>query len=143
LKVVDLNLLIYAVNRDSPFHKRSRAWAERALSGEETVALPWAVVLGFLRVTTSPRILAHPLSTDQAIATVSAWLDLPNVVLLEPGDKHWELLQRTLSAVGTAGNLTNDAHLAVLAIEYGAELCSSDADFGRFSGLRWINPLIE
>ena len=44
-------------------------------------------------------------------------------------------------AMGTGGNLTSDAHLAALAIEYGAELCSSDADFARFPGLKWRDPL--
>lgn len=46
-----------------------------------------------------------------------------------------------LMPLGTAGNLTNDAHLAALAIEHGAELCSSDNDFSRFEGVRWVNPL--
>jgi predicted nucleic acid-binding protein len=46
-----------------------------------------------------------------------------------------------LERLGTAGNLTADAHLAALAIEYQAELHSTDADFSRFSGLRWRNPL--
>jgi predicted nucleic acid-binding protein len=39
------------------------------------------------------------------------------------------------------GNLTADAHLVAIAIEHGAELCSTDAGFGRFDGLRWRDPL--
>ncbi len=39
------------------------------------------------------------------------------------------------------GNLGTDAHLAALAVEHGCELASTDTDFGKFSGLRWINPL--
>jgi uncharacterized protein len=34
-----------------------------------------------------------------------------------------------------------DAHLAALAIEHNATLYSNDSDFGRFSGLKWVNPL--
>jgi predicted nucleic acid-binding protein len=37
--------------------------------------------------------------------------------------------------------LTSDAYLAALAIEYGAELYSSDTDFRRFPRVNWINPL--
>ena len=38
-------------------------------------------------------------------------------------------------------HLVPDAHLAALAIEHGLVLCSADADFARFPGLRWHNPL--
>ena len=41
---------------------------------------------------------------------------------------------------GDDGNLTTDAHLAALAISHGAVLASCDADFARFSRLRWHNP---
>jgi hypothetical protein len=63
------------------------------------------------------------------------------VAPLAPGDEHWRLLRGLLLASGTAGNLTTDAHLAALALEHGAELCSTDADFARFPGVRWRNPL--
>jgi uncharacterized protein len=143
VKVVDLNLLLYAVNRDSPRHAAARAWLEQALSGDEPVGLPWVVLLGFLRVATSERILPHPLTATQALGVVDGWLAQPPVVVPAPGDGHWRVLRELLRVAGAAGNLTTDAHLAALAIEQGAELCSTDADFARFRGLRWVNPLDE
>jgi predicted nucleic acid-binding protein len=50
-------------------------------------------------------------------------------------------MRTLLEAVGTAGNLTSDAHLAAMAIEQGATLCSTDGDFARFPGIRYANPL--
>ena len=141
MKVVDLNVLLYAVNRDAAHHRAARRWLESALSGEETVALPWVVLLGFLRIATNPRIFPSPLTTPDAITIVDGWLDRPNVIALTPGDEHWATLRALLTDTGTAGNLTTDAHLAALAIESGAELCSTDADFGRFPGVRWVNPI--
>ncbi len=141
MKVVDLNLLLYAVNRDSIHHARARTWLEQVLSADEPIALPWAVLLGFLRIATSPRVLPHPLSVEQAIAVVDSWIAEPVVVPLAPGAEHWRILRELLAEAGTAGNLTSDGHLAALAIESGAELCSSDADFARFKKLRWTNPL--
>jgi len=141
VKVLDLNLLLYAVNRDSPRHSDAKAWLQDAMSGEERIALPWTVLLGFIRLTTSPRVLEHPLSVDDALRTVDAWLSQPSVSPLEPGDDHWNILRDLLFEAGAAGNLTTDAHLAALAIEHGAELCSTDADFARFKRLRWTNPL--
>ncbi|MDP9178398.1 MAG: type II toxin-antitoxin system VapC family toxin [Gemmatimonadota bacterium] len=141
MKVIDLNLLLYAVNRDSPRHSDAMTWLQEAMSGEERIALAWTVMLGFIRVTTSPRVLEHPLSVDNALRTVDAWLSQPSVSPLEPGDAHWSILRDLLLEAGSAGNLTADAHLAALAIEHGAELCSTDADFARFKRLRWTNPL--
>ena len=141
MKLVDLNLLLYAVNRDSPEHRRAKAWIEELLSGEETVALPWVVILGFLRVATRARILPHPLTPKQAVAVVDSWLARPQVVLLHPTEDHWGILRGLLADTGTAGNLTTDAHLAALAIEHEAELYSTDTDFARFSQLRWTNPI--
>ena len=143
MKVLDLNVLLYAVNADGPHHQAARAWLERLLSEDETVGLPWVVLLGFLRISTHPRVFATPLEPAQAIAVAESWLERPCVELLSPGSGHWELLRELLLASGTAADLTTDAHLAVLAIERGAELHSTDTDFARFGSLRWVNLLQE
>lgn len=141
MKLVDLNLLLYAVNGDAPLHARARAWLERTLSEPEPVVLPWVVVLGFLRIVTHARVIAEPLDAERAMAIVDGWLERPNVMTLGPGEGHWSTLCGLLRASGTAGNLTTDAHLAALALEHEAELCSTDGDFARFAGVRWNNPL--
>ena len=137
----DVNLLVHACNADSPRHAAARQWWEDALNGSEPVGLPWAVLLGYIRLTTNRQILASPLPATEACADVRAWLTRPNATVLHPGDGHAEILFHLLEDVGTASNLTTDAHLAALAIEHQALLCSTDADFARFSGLRWTNPI--
>jgi toxin-antitoxin system PIN domain toxin len=130
--VVDANLLIYAIDRDSPNHTKARRWLEDALSGTTPLGLAWVVVLAFLRLTTRPGILKRPLAPEQALAFVDEWLAQPYVQALAPGERHWAVLRNLLRATGTAGNLTSDAHLAALAIEHGCTVCSSDSDFKRF-----------
>ena len=110
-------------------------------NSEEPVAFTWVVVLGFLRIATNPRIQPRPLTAAQAVTVVEGWLAQPVTRVVVPGDEHWRILKSLLHHVGTAGNLTTDAHLAALAIENGATLCSTDTDFQRFSHLRWVNPL--
>jgi len=141
MRFVDTNILLYAINRDSPLHKRAKTWLEDALSGEETIALPWVVILGFLRVATNPHILPRPLRSDEALAVADGWLGRPQVIALVPGDEHWTILRGLLAESGAGGNLTTDAHVAALAIESGSTLCSTDADFARFRHVRWVNPL--
>ena len=72
---------------------------------------------------------------------VDSWLAQPAVTVVDPTDRHSAVLRHLLDPLGAAGNLTSDAHLAALAIEHGATLCSADVDFSRFAGLRWANPL--
>jgi len=141
MKIVDLNLILYAVNEDAPLHRRARAWWENALSGEEPVGLAWVVILGFLRLATRPVVLPSPLAVGQALGLIHEWFAQPSCVIAHPGDGHWAILRGLCEDSGTAGNLTTDAHLAALAIEHGGTLYSTDGDFARFDGLRYKNPL--
>lgn len=136
----DVNVLVHAYNAGSPAHARARAWWEETLSSSAPVGLAWSVALGYIRITTHPRIAEHPLTVDRACAHVEAWLAQPQVMLLHPGERHAAILFGLLRGLGTAGNLTSDAHLAALAIEHQGEVASTDADFSRFPGLRWRNP---
>ena len=138
----DVNLLLYAVNEDSPFHSKAKTWLESTLSGPETVGFSWQVLLAFLRLTTRPGIFQTPLKTAQAFAMIRSWLDQPPATILHPGPKHLRIMEDILTPLGKGGNLTSDAHLAALAIELGAELHSLDNDFSRFASLHWRNPLL-
>jgi toxin-antitoxin system PIN domain toxin len=141
VKLPDVNLFLYAADTTSPRHEAARAWVQETLSGAETVALSWTVLLAFLRLSTNPIVFERPLRPDQALDLLDGWLERPCVTVVDPTERHAAVLRELLDAVGTAGNLTSDAHLAALAIEHGALLCSCDADFSRFPGLRWVDPL--
>jgi toxin-antitoxin system PIN domain toxin len=141
VKLPDVNLLLYAIDERSPKHDRARPWLEEVLSGTEAVAFSWTVLLGFLRISTNPAIFENPLQPDEALDYIDAWLARSCATTVAPTVHHAAQLRRLLPPLGAGGNLTSDAHLAALAIEYGAELCSSDTDFARFDGLRWLDPL--
>ena len=140
MKIVDLNVLLYAVNEDSVHHRTALRWWEEALNGDEKIGLPWIVLIGFLRLSTSPAVFSRPLDADTALRKVDDWLALDTTRLLTERDEHWEILRSLLADAGTAGNLTTDAHLAALAISHGAVLVSFDTDFSRFKGLRRETP---
>jgi toxin-antitoxin system PIN domain toxin len=137
--VVDANVLLYAVNEDAPHHDLAKKWLDGALNSD-AVGFSWVAILAFLRITTSRRMFDRPLSTDEAIGVVRAWLGQPGGVMLDPTERHLELVHGLLRPLGTAANLVNDAHLAALALEHGAGVVSFDMDFDRFDGLRWTTP---
>lgn len=139
--VPDLNVLIYATDSTSPHFAKAHPWWTRTLSGSELIGLAWSVSIGFVRLTTNPRVFAHPLTAAESIGIVSTWLASANVVPVEPTGRHLAIMQGLLVDVGVAGNLIPDAHLAALAMEHGATLASADADFDRFMGLRRVNPV--
>ena len=141
MKLVDINLLIYAINRDAPHHVQAKKWLEQSLSGDEPFGFAWIVVLGFLRIVTSGRIMPAPLAPEVALDVMDNWLQQPPSVTVSPSYQHWTILKELLEPLGTAANLTSDAHLATLAIEHGARLYSTDNDFSRFPMLRWTNPI--
>jgi uncharacterized protein len=136
----DVNVLVHAHNADSAVHAAARRWWDDCLAGSQGIGLAWAALLGFVRITTNRRIVARPLAPADVMARIERWLALPQVHIAMPSDQHFVRLRAELERLGAAGNLTTDAHLAVLAMERGYVLCSTDADFARFPALRWMNP---
>jgi len=141
MMLVDANLLLYAYHSKSEQHKASRAWLETALSGAELVRFAWLTLWAFLRISTNPRAFERPLSIAESHAAISSWLDQPVAGILEPGDRHWDILRKLMNDGQTVGPLVMDAALAALAIEHGANLCTTDRDFSRFADLKWTNPI--
>jgi uncharacterized protein len=97
-------------------------------------------MLGFVRITTNRKVVARPLPVNDVMQRLQDWLALPHVHVAHPSESHFARLRAQLERLGTAANLTTDAHLAVLAMERGYVLYSTDSDFARFPGLRWANP---
>ena len=139
--VPDANLLLYTYDTASPFHEAAAAWWRKCLLGDEPVGLPPVVAFAFLRIATSRRVFEHPMTPVEAAGHVRAWLAQPIVQVLEPRADHIERVLALLESLGTAGNLVTDAQIAALVLESDAVLHTTDADFLRFEGLRWINPL--
>lgn len=139
--IPDVNLLLYANIDAFPQHKGARAWLEGILNGTQAVGLPTVSIFGFIRVVTNPRVFETPIAVDDAINRVEVWLEQPHVTQLTAGARHLSIAFGLLRTLGATRNLTTDAQLAAHAIENQAELHSNDADFARFPGVRWVNPL--
>lgn len=140
MQLVDANVLLYAVNPDAPRHAPAHRWLDGALGGAEPVGFAWVVLLAFLRLATHAAVFPRPLSVEEAAGVVELWLAQPPAVVVQPTGRHLALLRGLLADTGSAANLVNDAHLATLALEHGAEIVSFDRDFGRFTGVRWRLP---
>ena len=140
MKLVDANVLLYAVNSDSKNHESARTWLDGGLVGDEVIGLPWVCLLAFARLATHRTIFPAPMTTDQALNQVEEWLSAPAATECLPGARHISLLRQTLNACGGSGNLVNDAHLAALALEHKATIVTYNTDFVRFPDVPWRTP---
>ena len=141
MTVIDASILLYAYNADSPDHKRAARWLNKLIESHEVIGLPWATVWAFLRISTNPRLWDKPIPARDAVEIVSDWMSLPDVVLLNPGPRHWDLVSKLITDYKANGPLVAKAAIAALALENGAAFASTDQDFARFKALRWLNPL--
>lgn len=140
--LTDANLLIFAYNEHSPEFDSARAWLTKCLSSSKPFAFSWLSIMAFVRVTTNKKLFIKPYSTKEAFEVVENWLSAPGSLILAPGDEHLSIVKRLATESGIYGTGLTDAHVAALAIEHGVTLASSDSDFAKFTGLKWINPLI-
>lgn len=141
--LVDANILLYAEDLSSPHHMAARTWWDAQLSKPSPICLCWPVIDAFIRLGTNARIFERPLSLRHATDRVQSWIDQPCVRVVTPTQRHWAVYRKLLTAGQAVAGLAADAHLAALAIEHGCEMMSTDADFSRFPGLKWRNPLQE
>jgi toxin-antitoxin system PIN domain toxin len=139
--LVDANILLAAIDRNNPRHPAATMWMVEHLNGARRVGLPWPSLLAFLRIATNPRAFPKPLDPITAWDRVRDWLDAPAAWVPVPGPRHAELLESLITNHQPAANLIPDAHLAALALEHGLTVISADTDFGRFTEVRWVDPL--
>jgi toxin-antitoxin system PIN domain toxin len=142
VKLLDANILLYAYDSDSAQHFACRTWLEAVFNAEETLALPWQTLLAFVRIATNPRAVQRPLTASEACGIVDSWLQRPNVVVLDAGERFWEIFQAQMVEAQVRGPLVTDTALAALALEHGATLCSTDRDFRRFRALKLLDPSV-
>lgn len=131
MRLVDVNVLVYAHRRDAARHEDYADWLGGLLSGQEPYGISDLVLSGFLRIT----------PMEAALAFTEALRSQSNCVPVEPGQRHWDIFTRLCRTAGVKGNLVPDAYLAALAIESGSEWITTDRDFSRFLDLRWRHPL--
>jgi toxin-antitoxin system PIN domain toxin len=141
VKLLDANILVYAYNSGLPEHARTRRWLETVLSEPGSVGLAWVTILAFFRIATNPRSFREAYSAQEACGIIGDLLRRPGVLIAEPGEGHWEILEGMIVQAQARADLVMDAHLAAIATEHGAVICTNDRDFARFRGVRTLNPL--
>ena len=140
MRVVDANVLIYAVEAESPFHEASHRWLSDALFSSEITIIPWVSVLTLVRIATDPRIYDDPWSASDLMREVDWWLRTPSVLKHPPVDPSPALVAEMIEHKHGRGSHVNDAFLAAVAKTNEADVVSFDGDFAHYPGIRWVRP---
>ncbi|WP_375422941.1 TA system VapC family ribonuclease toxin [uncultured Friedmanniella sp.] len=135
-----MNVLVAAYRSDAPQHEQARSWLEEAVNAGEPVGLSDAVVTGYVRVVTHPRVFDQPTPLATALGHVRTLLGSAGTLRVLPGRRHWEVVEELCTAGDARGNLVADAAHAATALEAGATWVTFDRDFARFPGLSWRSP---
>jgi toxin-antitoxin system PIN domain toxin len=138
--LADVNILIYAFRSDSHNHARYRQWLESVINGPEAYGVSPQILCSFIRITTHPRIYAHPSRLVDSMAFARVLQQQHQAMLVAPQEDHWMIFENLCKESAAKGNLIQDAWFAALAIESGCEWISVDRDYARFKGLRWRPP---
>jgi toxin-antitoxin system PIN domain toxin len=137
----DVNVLVYATHRASPFHEAAKKLVERFLAGPDLVYLLWPVALGYLRIVTHPALLEAPLSPSVAANNIGRLVARPHVRPVGEIDGFWPAYRRVADAVNPRGNLVPDAHLVALMRQHGiSTVWTHDRDFRKFDGITVRDP---
>ncbi len=138
---IDANILLYASDEASPFHRRASEFLVKCASDGRVFYLAWATLMSYVRISTHPRIFAQPLSPHEAMQNVEALLQLPHVRVLAEQEDFWDVYREVAEGHAVRGNLVPDAHLAALLRQHGVTtLYTNDVDFRRFDFLEVRDP---
>ncbi len=138
--LVDANVLLSSVDSTSQHHQLAERWMTEALSGHNRIALPWASVGAFLRISTHPRVFREPLTSAQAWSCIEAWMGSGVTWIPAAGERTLKIFGELVLRHHVTANLVPDAQLAAFAVEHGIPVVTFDSDFRRFPEVTVVNP---
>lgn len=141
MKLCDVNVFIYAHREESLHHPEYAAFLEGLAEGDSAFGLSEAVLSSFVRIVTNPRVFKQPTPTAMALEFCEALRDLPQAVIVRPGERNWQIFCQLCRSIPATGKLVADAWHAALAVEHACHWISTDSDFARFPSLNWSHPL--
>ncbi len=138
--LTDVNVLIHAFRADDARHAEMRRWLDDVVSADSNFGLSRLVLSALVRITTQRKFYHNPSTLDDAFGFCQDLLEQPNAIVVEPGQRQWQIFERLCRETDTTGSRVTDAWFAALAIEHGCEWVTLDRDFARFPGLKWSVP---
>ena len=139
--IPDANLLLYACDSSSAFHRDAAGWWRDCLNGDETIGMVPVVVLAFVRLSTNGTAFSDPFTPREAAAEVRRWIDRSIVTVIGVDGADLDQALTLIEGAGAGGGLATDALIAAAGIRHRAVIHTADADFARFPRVRWYNPL--
>ncbi len=136
----DVNVLVHAFRSDTSNHETCAIWLDGVVNGDARYGMAPQVLSRVALITTHSKVFAEPSTLNEVCRFCDILLAQSHCLVIQPGERHWEIFTRLCTEADARGNLVPDAWFAALAIESDCERITFDRDFARFPGLRWRVP---
>ena len=139
---IDVNILLYASDRGSPFHAAAAGFLRSRPKDPEILCLTWPTIMGYIRMATHPRVFDSPMTPRAAIGNVARLMKLPRCRVVVETRDFLDTYRDIAAEVAARGNLVPDAHLAALMHVHDIRtIYTHDRDFLKFPFLKAIDPV--
>ncbi|MDE0284816.1 MAG: PIN domain-containing protein [Gammaproteobacteria bacterium] len=139
---IDVNILLYASDRTSPFYAAAADFLRNRSDDPEILCLTWSTIMGYIRLATHPRVFDNPMSSQQAIDNIIRLIEMPRCRVIVENEDFLTSFREVAAGVTTRGNLVPDAHLATMMHVHDVRtIYTHDRDFLKFTFLKVIDPV--
>ena len=105
---VDVNVLLYATDRSSPYHRRAHEFVVGRESDPDIFCIAWMTVMSFLRISTDLLIFYSPLTPSEALGNVAKLLALPRCRTINEGERFLDVYREVSGSAPIRGNQALD-----------------------------------
>lgn len=137
--LIDSNILIYAINSDSPKHSKAKQFLEENI---QNLQIAHQNILETLRVLTHTKY-TNPLKLKDALQSIFAITEESQIIC--PTDSTYYVTVELIKEHDLTGNRIFDAYLAATAASNDINTIATDnvRDFTKFKILKIVNPFVK
>lgn len=143
--LIDTNVLVYANNVDSQFHRKCKAVLQKAVSGKMQAAIAIQNLVELYAVITDIKRVERPLAPTKAKDLVRFYSGHENIQIIAPTHRTIEVLGGLVAEYKPKAQSIFDCLLVATMLDNGiSEIYTANAEhFNPFTSITAINPLVS
>lgn len=139
--MLDANVLVYARNRQSLYHKRAKEVRDQAQIGTIAACITPQILWEFFAVVTNSKRIEKPLSTEDAFDEIEQYWNSEMLIKILPNENTFVMVRRLVRKYRIIGQQIHDVHLIATMIDNKVfTIYSGDETLQKFTEIRAINP---
>jgi len=139
---LDTNLIVYAINKDSPYHAKATALMEAIGEGKLETCLSLQVLGEFYATATNPKKIEKALTPEEAVLVIEGLLRTDTILKLYPKQETLKLTLDLVKRYQLKSPDLFDAQIAATMLDNGVTTIYTvnEQDFAIFEEIKAVNP---